>query len=123
MEQTKILITGANGKMGHAVAAAIEGRDDCMIVAGVDINTAQYGGFPIYSSFAECPEKPDVIIDFSNPALLDDLLSYCLVNGTPAVLATTGYNEAQIAAIKRQPGRFRYSSRSTCLWASTCWRS
>ena len=101
MEQTKILITGAAGKMGHAVAAAAEGREDCTIVAGIDLNTAQYGSFPIYKTFAECPEKPDVIIDFSNPALLDDLLNYCLVNGIPAVLATTGYNEAQIAAIKK----------------------
>ena len=101
MGQTKILITGAAGKMGHAVAAAAEGRDDCTIIAGVDLNTAQYGSFPIYKTFAECPEKPDVIIDFSNPALLDDLLNYCLVNGIPAVLATTGYNEAQIAQIKK----------------------
>ncbi|MDE5563878.1 MAG: 4-hydroxy-tetrahydrodipicolinate reductase [Oscillospiraceae bacterium] len=101
MEQTKILITGASGKMGHAVAAAIAGREDCKVLAGVDLNTTQYSDFPIYENFSVCPEKPDVIIDFSNPAILNDLLEYCLVNGVPVVLATTGYSEEQIAAIRK----------------------
>lgn len=101
MAQTNILITGANGKMGHAVAAAVSGREDAVICAGIDLNTKQYGEFPIYESFAALNEKPDVVIDFSNPALLDSLLDYCLTNGVPAVLATTGYNEEQIAKIKK----------------------
>ncbi len=101
MEKVKILISGASGKMGHAVAAAIAGREDCVTAAGVDIRTETYGGFPIYGTFKELPEKPDVIIDFSNPAILDDLLEYCLVNGVPAVLATTGYSEEQITAIRK----------------------
>ena len=74
MGQINILIIGANGKMGHAVAAAVSGREDCRICAGIDINTKQYGDFPIFESFAALTEKPDVIIDFSNPALLDSLL-------------------------------------------------
>lgn len=101
MEQIKILISGANGKMGHAVAAAAAGREDCRILAGVDLYTAQYGDFPIYAKFTEVPEKPDVLIDFSNPAALDDLLDYCLVNGIPCVLATTGYDEEQKAKIQK----------------------
>ena len=87
--------------MGHAVAAAIAGREDCTVSAGVDIRTEPYGDFPIFRSFSDLKEKPDVIIDFSDPAILDDLLEYCLVNGVPAVLATTGYQEAQIAAIRK----------------------
>ena len=97
----KILITGANGKMGHAVAAAVSGREDAVICGGIDLNTAQYGDFPIYDSFSKVEAKPDVIIDFSNPALLDALLEYCLTNGVPAVLATTGYSEEQIAKIRK----------------------
>lgn len=101
MGQTKILISGASGKMGHAVAAAIGSRTDCTVCAGIDLHTVQYGEFPIYDSFAALTEKPDVVIDFSNPAVLDDLLEYCLTNGVPAVLATTGYNEEQIAKIRK----------------------
>ncbi len=101
MEQVKILISGASGKMGHAVAAAIADREDCVVSAGVDLYTNQYADFPIYEKLSDVPEKPDVLIDFSNPALLDALLDYCLLNGVPCVLATTGYSEEQIAKIKK----------------------
>lgn len=101
MEPTKILISGASGKMGHAVAAAVSGREDCTVCAGIDINTAQYSDFPIYESFSALNERPDVLIDFSNPAILDSLLSYCLTNGVPVVLATTGYSQEQIAQIRK----------------------
>lgn len=100
-KQTKILISGASGKMGHAVAAAIAGRPDCVTCAGVDLHTESYADFRIYPKFSDLPEKPDVLIDFSNPAALDDLLNYCLVNGVPCVLATTGYSEEQIAKIQK----------------------
>ncbi len=43
----KIAICGANGKMGHAVASCIEGRNDCAVVAGIDAYTDRFGGFPI----------------------------------------------------------------------------
>ncbi len=101
MEQVKFLISGANGKMGHAVAAAISGRADCVVSAGVDLYTNQYADFPIFEKLSNVTEKPDVVIDFSNPAILDDLLDYCMVNGVPCVLATTGYTEEQIAKIKK----------------------
>ncbi len=101
MEQVKILISGANGKMGHAVAAAVSGREDCVVSAGVDLYTKQYANFPIFEKLSDVTEKPDVVIDFSNPAILDDLLDYCMMNGVPCVLATTGYNEEQIAKIRK----------------------
>ena len=36
---TKLIITGANGKMGKVIKSIVENRDDCEIVAGVDLNT------------------------------------------------------------------------------------
>ena len=77
---TNIVICGANGKMGKNINACIEARDDCQTVGGVDIYTKQYADFPIVETPAQLPVKPDVIIDFSNPALLDSLLDYCLSN-------------------------------------------
>ena len=91
---TKIILCGANGKMGHVIQSVVSGRDDCEIVAGVDLNTAG-DAFPIYSSFDDVKEKADVIIDFSNPALLDSLLAYSKKTKTPVVIATTGYDDAQ----------------------------
>ncbi len=42
----RIILSGANGAMGHEIAACINNRDDCKIVAGLDINTNVYSDFP-----------------------------------------------------------------------------
>ena len=49
---TNIILCGANGKMGHVIQSVVNGRDDCKIVAGVDLNTDS-SAFPVYSSFDE----------------------------------------------------------------------
>lgn len=98
---TNIVICGANGKMGQTIYRCVRDRDDCKIIGGVDLNTEKYADFPIYSSVSELPEKPDVIIDYSHPSCLSSLLEYCKTNGTPVVLATTGYNDEQISEIKK----------------------
>lgn len=92
---TKLIITGANGKMGRVIQSIIANRNDCEIVAGVDLNTQSNAAFPIYSAITDVKEKADAIIDFSNPVLLDDLLSYSKKTDTPLVIATTGYNDEQ----------------------------
>ena len=97
---TKIAICGANGKMGKNVFACADEREDCQVIAGIDIYTKQYADFPIVETPAQLPEKPDVIIDFSNPASLDGLLDYCLSTGTALVVASTGYSDEQIQQIK-----------------------
>lgn len=97
---TGIAICGANGKMGKTIYNCISAREDCKVIAGIDINTEQYADFPIIDSPSKLPEKPDVIIDYSNPASLNGLLEYCLSTGTPIVLATTGYSDEQINKIK-----------------------
>ena len=97
---TNIAICGANGKMGKTIYNCIKEREDCEVVAGIDMYTEQYADFPIVETPAQLPVKPDVIIDFSNPAGLDGLLDYCLSTGTPLVIGSTGYNDAQTAKIK-----------------------
>lgn len=97
---TNIAICGANGKMGKTIYNCVKDRDDCKVIAGIDLYTEQYADFPIVASPTELPEKPDVIIDFSNPASLDGLLNYCLSAGTPIVVASTGYSDEQITKIR-----------------------
>ncbi len=98
---TKIVICGANGKMGRKVYECVSNRNDCKIIAGVDINTKKYADFPIYKDISELPEKPDVIIDYSHVSSLTSLLMYCITRRTPVVLATTGYSEEQISGIRQ----------------------
>lgn len=98
---TEIAICGANGKMGKVIYDVISNRNDCKVISGIDINTLKYADFPIVSKPNELPSKPDVIIDFSNPASLDALIEYGLTTGCGIVFATTGYSSEQIAKIKK----------------------
>lgn len=97
---TNIAICGANGKMGKTIYNCIQEREDCTVIAGIDLYTEQYADFPIVDAPSKLTVKPDVIIDFSNPASLDGLLEYCLSTGVPLVVASTGYSEEQISQIK-----------------------
>lgn len=96
---TDIILNGCNGKMGAAVTKAVSERDDCRIVAGVDL----YGdnaNFKVYRSFSQLDVKGDVIIDFSNPSVLDSMLEYAKNSNTPMIICTTGFSEDQVSKIK-----------------------
>lgn len=98
-----VLLCGASGKMGRVVADCIKNRNDLTVTAGIDIVTAQYSSFEIYQTinfFAAQGKKADVVIDFSHPSLLDGLLKYAISSNIPVVIASTGYSEEQVAAIK-----------------------
>ena len=92
--------------MGRVISSVIKDRDDCTVISGVDLNTERYADFEIYENVKNLPEKPDVIIDYTHPSCLLQygLLDYCLSTGTAIVIATTGYNEEQIEAIKKGGG-------------------
>lgn len=94
-----ILLVGASGKMGKFVALACDNDGELNVKAGVD-KFCENLNFPVFKSFKEVDVKADVIIDFSNPALLDDMLDYAISSKTPVVIATTGYNEEQTEKIK-----------------------
>lgn len=97
---TKIIITGACGKMGKVIQSIINARDNCEVVAGVDKYNDNSNAFPVYENIHDVKEKADVIIDFSNPALLDDLLDYSIKTNTALVIGTTGYDDCQKKKIK-----------------------
>ena len=96
---TRIILSGALGKMGKAITACVDNRNDCKIVAGIDLANDE-SSFPIFKSFNDINVDADVIIDFSHPSVLDDLLNFAKDKKIPAVIATTGLNEQQIADIK-----------------------
>lgn len=95
----KILICGAAGAMGKAVAAALR-ESGHVPAAGVDRVSADLG-FPVYPRIKDVKEKCDCIIDFSNPSLLKSIIDYAVKTKTPAVIATTGIPDAQIGYMKK----------------------
>lgn len=97
---TEIILCGCNGKMGRVITESIKLRDDCKIVAGVDLNTETFSDFPVYNNFEDIKESADVIIDFSHPSLLEKLLYFAYNKKLPLVLATTGFSATQTEQIK-----------------------
>ena len=95
---TDIILNGCNGKMGAAVTKAVLERDDCRIVAGVDLygDNAEY---KVYRSFSELDVKGDVVIDFSNPSVLDSMLNFAKDTKTPLIICTTGLSDSQVNQI------------------------
>ena len=87
--------------MGRVIASLAKERADCEIISGIDKITEKYDDFPIVGNVFDLPEKPDVIIDFSHPSALPDLLSYCKMNG----IATTGYSDEERSKITAAAGQ------------------
>lgn len=97
---TKIIITGACGKMGKVIQDIVSKRDDCTVVAGVDKYDDGTRPFPVYDQITLVREDADVVIDFSNPSILDELLDYGKNTNTALVIATTGFDDCQKNKIK-----------------------
>ncbi len=97
---TRIILCGCSGKMGKNISTCVENRNDCIIVAGVDKidNDCSY---PVFNSFTEINVDADVIIDFSHPSVLNDLLNFAIEKKMPAVIATTGLTNEQVDSIKK----------------------
>ena len=94
-----VILVGSGGKMGKFIASSAKADGNINIVAGVDkFNHGE--SFPVFSKFSDINVKSNMIIDFSNPILLDDMLDFAIKNNMPIVIATTGYSEAQTEKIK-----------------------
>ena len=94
----KIAVCGALGKMGANITELLKGDGEAEYFCGIDPR-AQAGGVTVYKSFKEIEGKPDVIIDFSSPAVLSDQLEYAVKHGVPAVIGSTGFTPEQLAEI------------------------
>lgn len=90
----KIILSGANGKMGQVITRLASENENVKIVAGKDINTEKKADYPVFDDWKDIPSA-DVIIDFSHPDGLESLLEYVKKTNTPAVIATTGLSDAQ----------------------------
>lgn len=94
----KIIISGATGAMGRVLAEMIEDRAEDQVVLGFSIEEED-GPFPILSKLPD-QKTGDVLIDFSLPTALDEVLDYGVKTKTPLVLAVTGYTNEDVEKIK-----------------------
>ncbi|MGQ0588929.1 MAG: 4-hydroxy-tetrahydrodipicolinate reductase [Sphingosinicella sp.] len=91
----RIGILGSAGRMGRAIAAAIEGEAEANLAGGAD-----QGDDP-----AALARSCDVLVDFSAPAALEANLDAAVSAGVAIVLGTTGLDAAQQNLIDEAAGR------------------
>lgn len=98
-----IILNGCNGRMGQVVAKTAASDPEVAIVAGVDkFPDAINNPFPTCGALAQCADiSADVIIDFSRPEALPSILDYAKEHHLAVVIATTGMNDENRAAIAR----------------------
>ena len=106
----KLVIIGAAGRMGKRIIslsidagwfdiiAAIETKDHPDI--GKDAGLAASAGPINIKLDSAYPCGADVAIDFSQPAVTDKTIDYCLKNSVALVLGTTGLTEKQHEEIR-----------------------
>lgn len=96
----KIAVCGACGKMGRNIAELLKGDTEAEFYCGIDPRgRCDRSEVDVYKSYKEIGGKPDVIIDFSSPAVLSDELEYAVKNGVPAVIGSTGFTPDQLKEI------------------------
>lgn len=96
----KVILSGANGKMGQVITRLVSDMEGVTIAAGVDINDSIPNSYPVYRDIFDVREPANVIIDFSHPSCLDGLLQYAREKKLPIVVATTGLSENQKGLIQ-----------------------
>ena len=117
---TTVAVCGAGGKMGRAVVKAVYDDRELTLTGGVDPHLAGQDmgqlaglgaiGIAVSASLdqiIEGPNKPDVIVDFTSPAIIYENAKKVLAAGIHMVIGTTGLTAEQrtdLDAIGRQHG-------------------
>ena len=96
-----ILLCGSNGNMGRKVNEVVNENNDLSIAAGIDKTSDMYSTYPVFTAFSDVVDEVDLILDFSCPCLLDDMLEFATANSVSCVICTTGYSPDQDEKIKQ----------------------
>ena len=94
----KLIICGAFGRMGRAVASLAEKAEDTDVVFGVDIASGT-ADFPVSDNIEDFCGEADVIIDFSHHSATAAVCAYAARRSIPAVIASTRHTEEDKALI------------------------
>ena len=88
---TRIIITGAKGRMGQALAACAPSHPKLQVVGQIDI------GDDLNSVIAKC----DAVVDFSSHSATADVAALCVKHKKALVIGTTGHNDTETSEIRK----------------------
>jgi 4-hydroxy-tetrahydrodipicolinate reductase len=87
----RVAVSGAAGRMGVAVCAAVEGADDMELAGRADP--------ALGTALADVLPTAEVVVDFSRPDTALDNARACLEAGVHCVMGTTGADFSQLAGV------------------------
>ncbi|MDI6785522.1 MAG: 4-hydroxy-tetrahydrodipicolinate reductase [bacterium] len=109
----KVIVTGAAGRMGRSIIAAIYEDPNLLLTGVVEKRGNKYikqdagilagvgsTGLKIIDNIEEVIEEGDVIIEFTDPSATMEHLKYAHNFNKKMVIGTTGFSEEQIMQIK-----------------------
>src|SRR5271163_4363343 len=99
---TRVIITGAKGRMGQALVSCAKNFRDLKIVAAVDRG----------DDLKAVVSKTDAVIDFSSHDATPDIVGICAKNKKAIVIGTTGHSDAEKSQIINR------KSKIPMVWAS-----
>jgi 4-hydroxy-tetrahydrodipicolinate reductase len=102
---TSVAVSGAAGRMGRLVAAAVADAGDLDLTACYDPGAAggEVSGVAVTAdreSLAGC----DVVVEFTNPAVVMDNLAAWHHLGLHAVVGTSGFDDERLGALREMWG-------------------
>lgn len=112
-EKTKVLVSGALGRMGMETVKAILQDNDLQLVAAVDIKAKGERVSDITGLKDEVmllendldkaleQAQPHVMVDFTNPQAVFNNVRSALIKGITCVVGTTGLNEVELKQLQK----------------------
>lgn len=99
----KVGVSGAAGRMGRAVAAAIDADPELVVGGLFDPAGGEVGGMAI-STDSDAIDGCDVVVEFTNPAVVMDNLATWRRMGVHTVVGTSGLTEDRIEVVRTSWG-------------------
>ena len=91
----KVLVNGALGRMGKTVCGAVKADSELELVGAVDIIAGEVEGLNVETNLDAALKKfaPDVMVDFTRPAVVFQNVMTALENRVSPVVGTTGLSD------------------------------
>jgi 4-hydroxy-tetrahydrodipicolinate reductase len=99
---TRVIITGAKGRMGQALVSCAKNFRDLKIAAAIDQG----------DDLAAVISKADAVIDFSSHDATQKIVAACAKNKKAVVIGTTGHSDTEQSAIRK------LQTKIPMVWAS-----
>lgn len=99
MIMIRVAVCGSCGKMGQEVVKAVVMDKELELVAKIDLICVGEGTYDSIEKALKAT-KFDVLVDFTQPAVIFENAKFCLNHGVRPVIGTTGLSDDQISELR-----------------------